>query len=59
MAENVYSELVEPVLYYGDNLEILRRYIEDESADLVYLDPPFFSIRIVFVLFIPHLGGYQ
>jgi 16S rRNA G966 N2-methylase RsmD len=31
----------ENVLYYGDNLEILRRYIEDESADLVHLDPPF------------------
>jgi len=30
----------ENVLYYGDNLEILRRYIEDESADLVHLDPP-------------------
>jgi hypothetical protein len=22
MAENVYSELVEPILYYSDNLEI-------------------------------------
>jgi DNA modification methylase len=29
------------VLYYGDNLDILRRYIPDESVDLVYLDPPF------------------
>ena len=28
-------------LYYGDNLEILRRYLEDEGVDLVYLDPPF------------------
>jgi len=34
---------VEPILYYGDNLEILRRYIEDESVDLVHLDPPFKS----------------
>jgi site-specific DNA-methyltransferase (adenine-specific) len=33
--------MAENVLYYGDNLEILRRYIEDESVDLVYLDPPF------------------
>jgi DNA modification methylase len=41
MAENVYSELVEPILYYGDNLEILRRYIENESVDLVHLDPPY------------------
>jgi hypothetical protein len=28
------------VLYYGDNLDILRRYVKDESADLVYLDSP-------------------
>src|SRR5437667_12522137 len=32
-------------LYYGDNLEILRRYIKDESVDLVYLDPPFNSAQ--------------
>lgn len=30
-------------LYYGDDLEILRRYVKDESVDLVYLDPPFNS----------------
>jgi 16S rRNA G966 N2-methylase RsmD len=33
-------------LYYGDNLEILHRYIKDESVDLVYLDPPFNSAQI-------------
>ena len=33
--------MAENVLYYGDNLEILRRYIEDESVDLIYIDPPF------------------
>ena len=27
-------------LYYGDNLDILRRYLKDESVDLVYLDSP-------------------
>ena len=32
-------------LYYGDNLDILRRYIADESVDLVYLDPPFNSAQ--------------
>lgn len=32
-------------LYYGDNLDILRRYIVDESVDLIYLDPPFNSKR--------------
>lgn len=28
-------------LYYGDNLEILQRYIPDESVNLIYIDPPF------------------
>ena len=39
------------VLYYGDNLEILRRYLPDESVDLIYLDPPFNSNRRYNVLF--------
>jgi len=30
-------------LYYGDNLDILRKYISDNSIDLIYLDPPFNS----------------
>ena len=30
-------------LYFGDNLDILREYVADESVDLVYLDPPFNS----------------
>lgn len=34
------------ILYYGDNLKILRDYIEDESVDLVYLDPPFKATAI-------------
>ena len=38
-------------LYYGDNLNILRRYIRDESVNLVYLDPPFNSNRNYNVLF--------
>src|SRR5439155_24899030 len=39
------------VLYYGDNLEILRRYIGPETADLIYLDPPFNSNQEYNVLF--------
>jgi hypothetical protein len=27
----------ENLLYYGDNLDVLRRYIKDESVDLIYL----------------------
>lgn len=38
-------------LYYGDNLDVLRRYIENESVDLVYLDPPFKSNQDYNVLF--------
>lgn len=38
-------------LYFGDNLDILRKYIPDGSFDLVYLDPPFNSNRSYNVLF--------
>src|SRR5665647_2991146 len=43
-------------LYYGDNLDILRRYVADESVDLVYLDPPFNSNANYNVLFKEHSG---
>ena len=45
------------VLYYGDNLDILRRYIPDESVDLVYLDPPFNSNRAYNVIFKDESGN--
>lgn len=32
-------------LYCGDNLPILRTRLADESVDLIYLDPPFYSQR--------------
>ena len=35
--------MAENVLYYGDNLGILRDHIASESVDLIYLDPPFKS----------------
>ena len=38
-------------LYYGDNLQILREHIKDESVDLIYLDPPFNSNANYNVLF--------
>jgi len=38
-------------LYYGDNLDVLARYVKDESVDLVYLDPPFNSRQDYNVLF--------
>lgn len=45
------------VLYYGDNLDILRRYIKDETIDLVYLDPPFKSNQDYNVLFAEQNGS--
>jgi hypothetical protein len=33
------------VLHFGDNFDILRRYLPDAAGDLVYLDPPFNSKR--------------
>jgi DNA modification methylase len=45
------------LLYYGDNLEILREHVATESVDLIYLDPPFNSNRSYNVLFGPHREG--
>jgi adenine specific DNA methylase Mod len=36
---------LEPCMFLGDNLEVMRTYITDESVDLIYLDPPFNSNR--------------
>lgn len=38
-------------LYFGDNLDILREHIKDETIDLIYLDPPFNSKRDYNILF--------
>jgi len=45
--------MAENLLYYGDNLEILRDrdYFKDECVDLIYLDPPFNSNPAYSVLF--------
>ena len=45
------TDLATNVLYYGDNLDILRRYLPDAVVDLVYLDPPFNSNRDDNVIF--------
>ena len=39
------------VLYYGDNLDILRNKIRDETVDLCYIDPPFNSKRNYFQIY--------
>ena len=49
----------ENVLYYGDNLDILRNrdYFKDGSIDLIYLDPPFKSNQDYNVLFAEQNGS--
>ena len=44
-------------LFYGDNLDILRRYIKNESGNLVCLDPPFKSNQDYNVLFSERYGS--
>lgn len=38
-------------IYFGDNLEIMRKHIKDESVDLIYLDPPFNSDQNYNIIF--------
>jgi site-specific DNA-methyltransferase (adenine-specific) len=47
------GEIKTNVLYYGDNLDILRNreYFADECVDLIYLDPPFNSKKDYNILF--------
>ena len=47
----------ENLLYFGDNLEIMRSHIADDSVDLVYLDPPFNSNASYNVLFAEQNGS--
>jgi len=44
-------------LFYGDNLDVLRRYLDDESVDLIYLDPPFNSNATYNLLFAEQDGS--
>jgi len=44
-------------LYYGDNLDVLRRHIKDDSVHLVYLDPPFESSQAYNILFAEQDGS--
>ena len=38
-------------LFYGDNLDVLRRKIGDATVDLCYIDPPFNSKRNYFQIY--------
>ena len=50
-------DLATNVLYYGDNLDILRRYLPAAAVDLVYLHPPFNSNRDDNVIFRDESGN--
>jgi hypothetical protein len=41
------SFMADNLLYDGDNLDILRRYLTDESGDQVDLDPPSRATRTI------------
>lgn len=47
----------ENTLYYGDNLDVLTRYLKDETVDLIYLDPPCKSNQDYNVLFAEKSGA--
>jgi hypothetical protein len=42
------------LLFFGDNLRILRDHVADGTVDLVYLDPPFNSNRSYNIIFKEH-----
>jgi len=48
MVSNVFDK---NTLYYGDNLDVLRRHFPPECIDLIYLDPPFNSKADYNILF--------
>lgn len=45
------AKITSNTLCYGDNLDILRGHVDDDSVDLIYLDPPFQSGQNYNVLF--------
>jgi site-specific DNA-methyltransferase (adenine-specific) len=45
------------VLFCGDNLDVLRKEVSDESVDLIYLDPPFNSNTSYSAIFVAPAGG--
>ncbi len=53
MAENNFKN---NTLFYGDNLEVLRKYFPNECIDLIYLDPPFNSKADYNILFKEQTG---
>lgn len=46
-------------LFYGDNLDVLKRHVGDEEVDLIYLDPPFNSNASYNLLFSEPDGSWS
>ena len=47
-------------LYYGDNLDVMRKFIRDETIDLCYIDPPFNSRALATTRYIYNdIGTYN
>lgn len=44
-------------LYFGDNLEVLRNHVRDETINLIYLDPPFNSKATYNILYKSPVGA--
>ncbi len=44
-------------LFYGDNLDVLKRYVKDRTIDLIYLDPPFKSNQAYNILYAEQNGS--
>lgn len=59
MSSPAYQKDQHGALFYGDNLDVLRRHVPDESVDLVYLDPPFNSNANYNVLFAEPDGSWS
>jgi len=58
LVPNISSQMsIMNTLYFGDNLELLKNHIADNSVDLIYLDPPFNSNRDYNVLFKEQSGS--
>ncbi len=46
MNKKRYKNMITHHLYYGDNLTILRAHIDNESINMIYIDPPFNTGKI-------------
>lgn len=40
------AKMLKNQIFYGDSLDVLQKYIAEESVDLYYIDPPFNSDEV-------------